>query len=344
MKRDKQLLNLILLSAEGEDSAPDLPAYSKSEILHHTAYLIKHGFLDGRVMVGRDGLPAIASYKGLTKEGYDHLDAIRAESTTKSSTSNTSMAATIDIFISHSSIDDELAEALAKLLQLAFRLDHKSIRCTSAPGYKLGCGVQTDEQIKAEIHSSRLLVGLLTPASIASNYVLFELGARWGLEKSLYPLLAKGAGPNLLPGPLKGRNALTANRTDMIQFLEDVQKELDVAMASVSSFQKEIDRVVSASESMENRRDTSIPSQIPTKSPRLGRADVAILVRKCVVDCCANSTQNPITIDFEEIGKQCGISIADVSESFQDSLEHTNYELCGSIGKRFAAVTRSMVF
>jgi hypothetical protein len=104
----------------------------------------------------------------------------------------------MDIFISHSNKDAELAGALAHLFQIAFNLDGARIRCTSVDGYRLSVGADTDEHLKQEIHQSQVLVGLITPASVQSNYVLFELGARWGAKKFLAPLLAKGAPASLL--------------------------------------------------------------------------------------------------------------------------------------------------
>src|SRR5688500_1138362 len=115
----------------------------------------------------------------------------------------------IDIFLSHSSRDSELAKALVELFRAAFSLPAKRIRCTSVSGYKLPAGADTDEQLRKETVEARVLLGLITELSVDSAYVLFELGARWGAKKFLAPLLGAGRGPEILGGPLSGLNALS---------------------------------------------------------------------------------------------------------------------------------------
>lgn len=151
----------------------------------------------------------------------------------------------MEIFLSHASKDRDLAEALIALLRAALELGKQQIRCTSVPGYKLAVGVDTDEAIRAEVLLSNVLIGLLTPTSLSSSYVLFELGARWGRSLFLAPLLAKGASAGFLRGPISGFNALPADQeTDLNQFLNDVAKELGRKVANASSFADELRAVM----------------------------------------------------------------------------------------------------
>jgi ketopantoate reductase len=85
---------------------------------------------------------------------------------------------TVDVFISHSSQDVPIAKALVTLLRSALNLPSKSIRCTSVEGYMFDPGIPVDEQIRREVRQSTIFIGLITPASIRSPYVQFELGAR----------------------------------------------------------------------------------------------------------------------------------------------------------------------
>ena len=97
------------------------------------------------------------------------------------------------IFISHSSNDEDLAAALIDLLQSALPdlwSDPNPIRCTSVPGYKLEGGADTDTVLREEIRDADVFIGLLTPKSLNSTYVLFELGARWGLQTVIKPLIS----------------------------------------------------------------------------------------------------------------------------------------------------------
>jgi hypothetical protein len=82
------------------------------------------------------------------------------------------------VLISHSSKDRVLAEALIDLLRSGLGLLANQIRCSSVDGYRLPAGVNTNEQLRTEIKTVKVLIGLLTANSLSSTYVLFELGAR----------------------------------------------------------------------------------------------------------------------------------------------------------------------
>src|SRR5206468_12806698 len=71
---------------------------------------------------------------------------------------------TVDIFVSHSSRDEQLANALINVLETAFG-DIK-IRCSSVPGYRFTVGGDYRAQLRAEVDESRVFIALLTPASL----------------------------------------------------------------------------------------------------------------------------------------------------------------------------------
>ena len=127
----------------------------------------------------------------------------------------------LKIFISHSDEDVEIAKSLIDILETSFNLENKEIRCTSVPGYKLPIGVHTSTKLRAEIQNSEIVIGIITPKSILSSYVLFELGASWGLERPIIPLLAQGATYNEIPGPLIEQNA--SNLTEISEVYEVIE-------------------------------------------------------------------------------------------------------------------------
>ena len=135
----------------------------------------------------------------------------------------------MEIFISHSHKDVEIAKALIELLRVALNLKADDIRCTSVDGYRLPAGISTDQQLKSEIRDSKVLIGLISPSSISSYYVLFELGARWGANKPLIPLITNEKGAELLKGPLQGINALNTNsEAQLFQLVSDLEKLLNI--------------------------------------------------------------------------------------------------------------------
>jgi hypothetical protein len=151
------------------------------------------------------------------------------------------------LFISHSSVDLTVAKTLVELFEKALKLPARQIRCTSVDGYRLPVGADTDEQLRREIFVAKAFVGIVTPSSARSTYVLFELGARWGAKRHLAPVLARGADSSVLGGPLSGLNALDmAERNQVLQLVEDIAEYLEVHMEPISSFQAAADLVVAA--------------------------------------------------------------------------------------------------
>lgn len=123
------------------------------------------------------------------------------------------------IFISHSSHDIETARSLIDLLRSTFGLQKTAIRCTSVPGFQLPPGVNLIDRLKREIYEAKIFLGLITPSSMQSVFVLFELGARWGAKRPLLPVLAGGAKPDLLRGPLSTINAVNCSEPSQIRDL-----------------------------------------------------------------------------------------------------------------------------
>ncbi len=152
------------------------------------------------------------------------------------------------VFISHSDDDVEIAKPLITLLRSALNLRSNDIRCSSVDGYRLPAGASSDEVLRREVHDAELLVGLITPNSITSVYVLFELGARWGAGKPMYPLLAAGATWEHLEGPLSGINALDcSNASQVIQFVENAAEALGTNGGSASAYVDSVFELVKSS-------------------------------------------------------------------------------------------------
>lgn len=140
------------------------------------------------------------------------------------------------VFISHSSKDRDTASKLVEFLEAGLILKPEEIRCTSVSGYRLPAGSHTSETLRKEINSAELIIGIITPHSVESEYVLFELGASWVLNKPTFPLLAKGAETNILPGPLKERHAPQLSDLDQVhQIRDDIAKLTTIKTGGVSA-------------------------------------------------------------------------------------------------------------
>lgn len=150
------------------------------------------------------------------------------------------------IFISHSSMDITVVSNLVNLLRRALNLNSSQIRCTSLNGYKLSGGATINETLKQEIYNSKSFLGLITPNSLKSNYVLFELGARWGAKKQLIPLLAGDMKSDDLVGPLKDFHALSCdNKGELFQLISELSDFLNQEKEKTELYSKLIDDLVS---------------------------------------------------------------------------------------------------
>jgi len=79
MKRDMNLVRLLLLEAEGEEPKPDLSTYTEEQQIYHEARLIEAGFLRGEVFKDAEGEERSSCVMGLTWAGHEFLDAARNE-------------------------------------------------------------------------------------------------------------------------------------------------------------------------------------------------------------------------------------------------------------------------
>lgn len=166
------------------------------------------------------------------KELYDLMS--ENEQTSENIPSSENIVSKVKIFISHTSKDEALTKALVELLEVALSLEVSDIRCTSVPGYKLQIGTHTSSTLKNEIQYAKVVIGVVTPDSLKSNYVLFELGASWGLDITTLPVLAKGAMFESLPGPLKEHHAISlGDSTNCYQLIDDIASKTGLTKTDV---------------------------------------------------------------------------------------------------------------
>jgi len=156
----------------------------------------------------------------------------------------------IVVLISHSSKDSEIAKSLVDLLVAGLGLRISQIRCSSLDGCRLPAGADTDDQLREEVNSAEATIGLITPNSMKSPYVLFELGARWGAKRYMVPLLA-AVDPRDLRGPLSGINALScSNDAQVRQLVDDVRRQLNITCPHSPAFSSLVTQVVQTAHSL----------------------------------------------------------------------------------------------
>lgn len=151
----------------------------------------------------------------------------------------------VDLFVSHSSRDIEVVRLLVGLLRNALNLRPDQIRCTSLDGYRLPAGAQFGDSLRKEVVGTAVLIGLISSRSFESAYVLFELGARWGAQKPIIPLLAPGTDPQVLSGPIAELNALRCDSAGQLhQLIDEISKALKLTPVNPAAYQEDIDVII----------------------------------------------------------------------------------------------------
>jgi len=86
MKRDMNLIRLLLLETEGEEPKPDLGGYTEAQLVYHSALLIEAKLVHGSVLKESGGEIASTITSGLTWAGHEFLDAARNDTIWKQAT------------------------------------------------------------------------------------------------------------------------------------------------------------------------------------------------------------------------------------------------------------------
>lgn len=220
----------------------------------------------------------LSEAKGITR----HVDSLAKDSKNLESVDIPETQNMIKLFISHSSKDQELVEKLIELVKNALRLSSSEIRCTTIDGYRLPGGAKTNEQIKREVRDSNAFIGLISAAATDSMYVLFELGARWGSDKHLLPLLAPGVSPDILKGPLSDLNALSCNNSSQLQQLvQDLADVLKIKPENPAAYQRYIDGILTISPSAGKIPSEDDQVEVP---PACKLTDIQLRILKAVAD------------------------------------------------------------
>lgn len=100
----------------------------------------------------------------------------------------------IDVFISYSTLDSAIATELSEIF------DNQGLSSFMA-SKSLSGGDEWQESIRQALIRSKVILILLTPHSITSQWVLIEYGASWVLGKPIFPCL-NDVEVNELPEPI----------------------------------------------------------------------------------------------------------------------------------------------
>ncbi len=164
------------------------------------------------------------------------------------------------IFISHSHSDQEIADSLFDFLIYALKIEEQDILCTSDPESGLTFGSDTiSNQLKENLKNAEALIVLITPDSLNSAWIPFEVGSFWPTDKPIIIFLGSDLTPDKLPGPLKGWlsiRMLDEQVSDQINAaIHQLAKKLNIEQTPYNRrIQRKIDDFISCFKAWQSKR------------------------------------------------------------------------------------------
>lgn len=140
------------------------------------------------------------------------------------------------IFISHSSQDEKLAINLMDMLQTQFNLTREDFFLTSDE--ELEVGGNWIEEIRKGVEEAKIIMPLITPNFLESQFSLCELGAAWVNQKALVPVIIPPLNHQALSNtPYRTwAQAITLNTVKDLSRLAEAMKKKKVGDVSIVRF------------------------------------------------------------------------------------------------------------
>ncbi|MBZ9975465.1 toll/interleukin-1 receptor domain-containing protein [Mesorhizobium sp. BR-1-1-10] len=134
-----------------------------------------------------------------------------------------------DVFLSHSSADNDLVEAFETLLTQALGITSAQIFCSSLEGQGVPKGANFVDGIKAKVLAAKAVVALISPAYLDSAFCMAELGAAWALSTQRYPVVVPPNDFSVMNATLLGVVGVSLdNENALLQMLEELCTSLGV--------------------------------------------------------------------------------------------------------------------
>lgn len=138
------------------------------------------------------------------------------------------------IFVSHAHADATVVGSLLELLVKGLTVGEGDILATSLLGKEIPAGVMWADYLKDRLTDTRLVVMVLTPNFLKSEFCLIELGALWALEKPVLPIVVPPLSKRDLGHILNNMQCLDAHKdTDLLRARAEVAKVLNQTVPDI---------------------------------------------------------------------------------------------------------------
>ncbi|WP_434300344.1 toll/interleukin-1 receptor domain-containing protein [Corallococcus exiguus] len=107
------------------------------------------------------------------------------------------------IFISHAAKDKELVDAFVELLVFGMGVDADDMVCSSLSQQAVPLGNKFRDYLRDSVNGCSLFICLVSKNFYASTFALCEVGAAWGANKIIVPVMVPPLGPEDLEAVLQ---------------------------------------------------------------------------------------------------------------------------------------------
>lgn len=147
------------------------------------------------------------------------------------------------LFISHAAKDEALVEEFTDLLQLGIGVQDDDFFCSSLPGMGIPTGQDFVAYIKTRIQNPDLVILVISPAFLASQFCNNEVGATWALDLPVYPILVPPLEFGDVRGVLHGKQVVKLDDQKGLNDLRDhVTRVLGLEPLPTSKWERKRDR------------------------------------------------------------------------------------------------------
>jgi hypothetical protein len=231
-------------------------------------------YLDGKTLIPAliDPVDPPRPLANLDCLDLSHRDASRAAQQIEAELANRRRQ--IRLFISHAHRDQDIARQLVDVITGNLVVPAGELRCTSVTGYQLDLGAHAQDDLRRELGSAACVIALLTPNSVANDWVAFELGAAWANTRRAIPLLAGGLQDKDIPGPLRGAAGGQLTLPETLDRLLDQLRELlgwpEISGAVAQGKRHDFVRYMTGKTFVANQANDDLRAGFASKLARIG--------------------------------------------------------------------------
>ena len=171
------------------------------------------------------------------------------------------MSSPREIFISHAIRDRKLVEEFSERVRLGLDLKSENIFCSSLEGMDIPPGVNFSDFIREQIHNPRIVIFMISPAFLESQFCMCELGATWVMAHEQIPLLIPPVGNEHMRGVLGNVQAeRICEKESLNKLAERIKQNLQIEV-NLPVWSKNVDKFLRKVENLYGSEFTVVPAE-----------------------------------------------------------------------------------